>query len=390
MKILVALSEFHQGAGYPRYGAQMSLALARRGHEVTVLTRRAEIRDEDRILRFRSYRVPGRGVLVPMALEPWILTRTLRRIAGEFDVVISVGIPTLHPVVLVGLGTHRGYYRTSMSSLKRTSPRRWIEAVRPFHRVVMAWERAMLRRRVPQLVIVGGRRYAQEYPSIFGYPEDRVAIVEMGVEPEAFAFDAALRERTRAELGIAPETTVMLNIAGRSRQKGLDVLVEALRTLPDGDWTFLFAGDGSRAPVIEARTGGMRQRGRVRLLGRVADVRALYCAADLVVFPSRYDPWGLVTTEGLACGVPVVCSGTIGSAVAIEEGRNGTIVADPSDAAQIRDGIQRLLARARSFDRERVAASVAWLSWEAGAERLERLLGSVVSELEWALQGAGR
>jgi UDP-glucose:(heptosyl)LPS alpha-1,3-glucosyltransferase len=325
-----------------------------------------------------------------MALEPWILTRTLRRIAGSYDVVISVGIPTLHPVVLVGLGTHRGYYRTSMSSLKRTSPRRWIEAVRPFHRVVMAWERAMLRRRVPQLVIVGGRRYAEEYPSIYGYPADRVAIVEMGVEPEAFAFDAALRERTRAELGIAPETTVMLNIAGRSRQKGLDVLVEALRTMPDGDWTCLFAGDGSRAPVIEARTAALRQRGRVRLLGRVADVRALYCAADLVVFPSRYDPWGLVTTEGLACGVPVVCSGTIGSAVAIEEGRNGTIVADPSDAAQIRDGIQRLLGRARSFDRERVAASVAWLSWEAGAERLERLLGSVVSELEWALQGAGR
>lgn len=379
MKILIALSEFHQGAGYPRYGAQTALALARRGHEVTVLTRRAEIRDEDRILSFRTYDVPGRGLLVPMAREPAVVTRALREASREFDVAVSVGIPVLHPAVLVGLGTHRGYFRTSLSSLGLASPRRWVEMARPFHRVVMAWERAMLRRRVPQLVIVGGERYAAEYPALYGFPAERVVVVEMGVSPQDFAFDAGLRERARAELGIAPGTTVMLNIAGRSRQKGLDVLVEALKGLPDGDWTCLFAGDGSRAPVLEARTAALRARGRVSLLGRVADVRALYCAADLVVFPSRYDPWGLVATEALACGVPVVCSGTIGAAVAIIEDANGTIVPDPTDPEAVRDGIARLLHRARSFDRRAVAASVAWLSWDAGAERLERHLEQVVA-----------
>ncbi len=76
-----------------------------------------------------------------------------------------------------------------------------------------------------------------------------------------------------------------------------------------------------------------------------------YAAADLLVFPSLGDPWGLVVNEALACGVPVLCSRLAGCADdLIRPGENGWRF-DPLDA----DDFSRALAGALSCpDRERM------------------------------------
>lgn len=380
MRILIALSEYHRRGGWPRYGAHTALALAGRGHEVTVLTRHAETRDEDERIDFRFYKVPGRGVLAPMAVEPMIVTRAIRRLAGEYDVVLNIGIACLAPVVLLGLSTHRGYVRASAAGLSHRPLRRLTEAVRPFHRVILAWERAVFRGRYPRLVIVGDERYGAEFSDLYEYPADRIVTVPQGVDTREFSFDPALRTAVRAELGLEPDQRLLVQIGNRGHQKGVDVLAEALRLLPpDGRWVFAFAGDGSRGRGLEARTRTLRRRGHVRLLGRVPDVRALYCAADLLVFPSRYDAWGLVVTEALACGTPVLASSTIGAATAVRPGENGALLVDPTDPIELRDGILAFLERPAAYDRARVADSVAWLDFERGAERIESCLRRATS-----------
>jgi glycosyltransferase involved in cell wall biosynthesis len=73
-----------------------------------------------------------------------------------------------------------------------------------------------------------------------------------------------------------------------------------------------------------------------------APVRA-FQAADVFVYPSRYDPFGLVVSEAMACGLPVVVSRTIGVAEWVEHGRNG-LLCDPADPGSLGRSLASLAA----------------------------------------------
>lgn len=378
MRLLIALSQYHRQAGYPRYGVDLARALRSRGHEVTVLCRlRHDPEPADAGISFEEYRPLGQRPLPVMATEPWVVSRRIRELQPAFDATLVIGIPVTAPSILIGLGAQKGFYRATLRTMGPGSLRYWVERLRPFHKPIMAWEKAMMRKPWPSLVVVGAEPYRHEYPDGYGYPLDRVVAVPMGIDLETFRFDPALRAEVRAELGIDDGSPLLLNIAGRARQKALDVVADALHRLPqDRPWTFAFAGDGSQAPWLSSATAALQETGRVRLLGRVPDVVGLYCAADLVVFPSRYDPWGLVNTEALGCGTPVVTSATVGSAVAVEEGVNGAVIPDPDDPDALAGAIARTLDRveAGEFEREALRRSVEWLTYDEGAARLESVI----------------
>lgn len=373
MRVVMATSEYHRGGGFPRAAADYAVGLARLGHEVVVHARegRIEAGPDDQEIDFRPYRTTPGSTLLHMATEPVVVGRLLREAAADADLVLSVGIPTRSEAVLLGPGTHRAWYRRSRRAVPLWSPRRWGEPLRPFHRVVLAWEGTMLEGRFPRLVVVPDPGHAAEYAELYGFPPERVVQVPYPVDLDAFRFDAAARTRVREELEVPEGVPLLLNIARRGRQKGLDVLARGLTDLArDVDFRAVFAGDGSASRAVEAATEDLRRSGRVHLLGRVPEVAPLYSAADAFVFPSRYDPWGLVVTEALACGTPVVCSADIGAATAVREGENGLLFDDVEDPAHVRARIGELLARRGDLDREQVAGSVTWLGREAVARRL--------------------
>lgn len=373
MKILIAASEYHRGAGFPRASAQLATSLKSRGHEVTVCARKWEQMEDDEGIEFRRYKTWDLSMITHLATEPWALSRMFRKELKNYDVGICVGMPCLAPVVLMGPGTHRAWYETTTSrSGGGGGLRRIIERFRPFHWTVMLWERAMLMGRHPLLVVVPNETGVKEYRRFFDFPEDRLVIIPNTVEIEDFRFSPELRDKTRAELGLEPSELMMLHIGNRGRQKGLDVLSAALRRLDtEVPWHFFFAGSGSTSKKLRRDVEGLSN---VTLLGRVPDTRALYCAADLLVFPSRFDPWGLVVTEALATGVPVIASGHIGSAVAVKEGLNGWRIDNPTDVGELVAKITRALPQARSFDRGEIAGSVAWLGHFAQVKPLEDAL----------------
>jgi glycosyltransferase involved in cell wall biosynthesis len=69
-------------------------------------------------------------------------------------------------------------------------------------------------------------------------------------------------------------------------------------------------------------------------------------AADLLVLPTQYEPFGLVVVEALACGVPVLVSRLAGASVAVDNGRTGLILEDPYDVHEL----AALLEEAASAD----------------------------------------
>ena len=74
------------------------------------------------------------------------------------------------------------------------------------------------------------------------------------------------------------------------------------------------------------------------------DVERYFAAADVFLFPSRYEPFGMVVAEAWAAGLPVVASGPTGALEWAAADEDAVVVADPTDAQGFAAGAARILS----------------------------------------------
>jgi glycosyltransferase involved in cell wall biosynthesis len=104
----------------------------------------------------------------------------------------------------------------------------------------------------------------------------------------------------------APGAPLRLLAYGRlTRQKGFDRLIRAMALLRDAPLQLQLVGDGEQRQELEQLAAG---DGRIELLGARKDIPALLAAADAVIIPSRWEPWGNVCLEARAAARPVIVS----------------------------------------------------------------------------------
>lgn len=145
-----------------------------------------------------------------------------------------------------------------------------------------------------------------------GVPDHKIEVCYLGVDVDAYRPDPELRARTRATLGVAERTRLVLSASHLRPGKGTEVLPWLAAALTDdpGDVVLLAAGDGELAGGLRAEARELGLAGdRFRLLGVREDIPALLAAADLFVFPTKANegmPLGAL--EAMAAGVPLVAS----------------------------------------------------------------------------------
>jgi glycosyltransferase involved in cell wall biosynthesis len=183
----------------------------------------------------------------------------------------------------------------------------------------------------------------------------------------------------------------LLCVGAVTPNKGQDVLVSALAQLADLPWRCVCVGPLTRDRGFAVQVDQQAQRdgvaGRVRFAGprTSADLSAMYSAADLLVLPSRAETYGMVVTEALAHGLPVLASDVGGVAEAMGRGidgrRPGLLV--PSDDVQaLSQGLRSWLQdpdlrfRLRRRARERRSSLS---GWSHTTDRLAHLLGQVAA-----------
>jgi glycosyltransferase involved in cell wall biosynthesis len=183
---------------------------------------------------------------------------------------------------------------------------------------------------------------------------DRVHVAEPGVELADLAPGTA-------------SGAALLCVAAVTPFKGHDVLLDALATLADLPWDCSCVGSLERDPAYAASL----PRDRVHFLGpRIGpDLDRCYAAADLVVLASREESYGMVITEALARGLPVVATEVGGVTEALGHGADGTrpgLLVPPGDSAALGAALRawlgdaELRARLRRAARERRASLPGW------------------------------
>ena len=154
-----------------------------------------------------------------------------------------------------------------------------------------------------------------------GTSEKRVAICN-GIDPARVRPNRAKTD-VRHELGVSESQCMLLTLGRLARQKGLDILLDAISRLPaDFPVCAVIAGDGpERKSLIDTATK-LAVEARVRFLGFRTDLGDLLNAADIVVLPSLWEGLSISLLEAMAAGKPIITT-DIGSNMEVT--RNGEV-----------------------------------------------------------------
>src|SRR5262249_14186342 len=138
----------------------------------------------------------------------------------------------------------------------------------------------------------------------------------------------------------------IVGVGRLDRQKGFDLLVEALARLGAGAGApdLVLAGDGPERGELERRARSLGLSGRVQFLGALAPeaIAGLYRGPAIVAAPSRWEGLPLVCLEALACGAAVVAAAVDGITDVVTHDETGVLI-PAEDVGALAAGLEGLL-----------------------------------------------
>ena len=358
--------------GLGRHVQALTCAQAERGDEVTVLTQapgsEASIEIVDGVRVIRAPHDPPEVPLAEDTLLAWVLgmqTGMIRRgaNAGPIDVVHAHDWVTAHAGIALRaiLGA-----RALVATVHATEAGRhqgWLPG--PLSDAIHSIEHWLVHE--SDRVIACSAHMRREVEQLFAVPGDRVSVIANGIDLQRWR---ATPERTaRAREAHGSDGPLVVFVGRLEWEKGAHTLIEALprlrRRIPG--LRAVIAGRGGHADAL-------REQVRARRLGRAVDfvgwlpeaeLHGLVAAADVLVVPSLYEPFGLVALEGAALGTPLVVARTGGLAEFVEDGATGRAFT-PGDVDELAAAVAEAIldpdasARMVRAARELLATSYGW------------------------------
>jgi D-inositol-3-phosphate glycosyltransferase len=217
------------------------------------------------------------------------------------------------------------------------------------------------------------RGYLGQY---YGVPPEKITVIPCGVNLDLFR--PVDKTESRKELGLGSGKIILF--AGRvERLKGVSNLVRSVPLLNGLKPELIIAGeDGNRPGEIsqlknEAAELGISSRVTFTGLVKYSKLPYYYNAADVCVFPSYYESFGLVPLESLACGTPVIATDVGDLRSIIRDGENGYILGD-NQPQHLAEKIETVLSGRQGglTGRETIRASVLKYGWRSIAAEIEK------------------
>lgn len=372
MRILVPTGQWFPEAtgGSARVATETALALAGRGHEVTVIAPVSTRSAVERIGENLTIRRALPRTRLPITLTDVVSTAHAVRGLASYDVALvhqstcAVGLVAAGFEAPVALVFHASalrelrFLRTRLSGAKRLGT----YGLEPF---LSRFERISLERSTSVLVLseFSRRLIEADHPLI----ASRITRVSGGVDIDRFSPGDGLQP-ARDRLGIPTGGALLVTARRLEPRMGLEQLLEAVRIARGSgvDLRLAVIGSGSLERPLQALAVDLGLGDVVDLRGRVSDAELVdwYRAADLFVLPTvAYEGFGMVTVEALASGVPVV--GTpVGATPELLEPLDRRLIAQTADAeglaAVIRATLELTGPELRTACREYACADFAW------------------------------
>lgn len=227
--------------------------------------------------------------------------------------------------------------------------------------------------------------------SLYDADPARIAMVPCGIDTAEI--HPMPRAQARAELGLAQDEFLILQLGRLVPRKGIDNVVRSLAHLPAGaKFRLLVVGGESREPDPE-RTPEIARLSEIAAQCGVADkvtfvghrqrheLHRYFCASDVFVTTPWYEPFGITPLEAMACAVPVIGARVGGIKYSVMDGLTGLLV-PPKQPEALGDALTRLLQHpktARNMGLEGLRRVRSLFTWNRVAHQLEAVYRHVLS-----------
>lgn len=324
--------------GAEHWTYQHAVSLLQRGHEVHVITESIGATARRDPFVFHTFG-PAKS--------------RLARAAAAEKMLRSLSLDVIHDIGL-------GWYSDIVQSEDGSRIAQWEQKLLTWPTWARPWKRALIRT-LPRysefrtlvdrqladpsrLVVAVSQMCAADFQRYHDVPPERLRLVYHGTDVERFSPQHRQRYRAtlRRSLGFRDEEVVALFVGHDFIRKGLITALRACRGLAASGCPVRLLVVGERSTQRSGR-GQPRESGGVVFAGRVPDAAPYYCAADLFVLPTFYDPCSLSVGEAAASGLPVVTTRANGASELLTDGREGFILDDAADDVALRECLRRLV-----------------------------------------------
>ena len=217
-----------------------------------------------------------------------------------------------------------------------------------------------------------------------GIAEDRITLTPYCVDNDWWAAQSAQVDRAavRSRWRIEPDATVVLFCAKLQPWKRPGDLLEAFAAARVSRAVLVFAGEGPLRQRLNQTALDLKIADRVRFLGFVnqSELPSVYKAADLMVLPSEYEPFGVVVNEASCCGCPVAASDGVGAAIDLIAPVNPDFIFPCGDVAALTELLRSALSDPVRLDKRGQDALRRMRSWS-----FQENISGVLEAMERAL-----
>jgi len=366
LRIAFVVHDYNRHGGHSRYVAELARRY-RHDHDVHVFTNTVD--DQD-VAGITFHHVPAWRPNALASILSFVVPGTLA-VRGRFDVVHAQGLCGLRHTLATAHFCQSAWYDAIEEQGQRLSGKQQIS-----RRLVTGLERRALCQPQTRRVIAVSNLMRANIAEFYGRTSG-VDVVYHGTDTERFhpTHRDRFRKAVRQSAGV-PDGRLLALYVG-DLKKGGTAAVRAVARTPG---TALLIVSGSDTADVKAVAAEAGVSDRVIFHPHSKRVETFFAAADVFIFPTVYDPFGLVITEAMASGLPVVTSRAAGAAELITPGLDGFVTDQPWDVDAIAAHLTAL--RDSPHLREQVGAAarrrVEPFTWDRTAEETLAVYRSTV------------
>ena len=356
LRIAFVVHDYNRVLGHSRYVVELAERFAA-DHDVHVFANRFERLPATIV----GHRVPAVRRSALLSIFSFYVPASLM-VRGKFDIVHAQGFAVHAPDIVTA----------------HISNARWLEGRRLLEGAQLSWKE-----RVFGALVIPAERRALKDPgatvialssalrhdlaSTYGRDAETV-VIPHGVDHRQFhpGVRPVFRETIRRELGVADSTVLFLYVG--DLRKGFSPAIQALASVPNAH---LLGISRTPARAYEALAAERGVDKRLTILPATDGIERYYAAADVLVLPTPYDAFGMVITEALACGLPVITTTKAGASELLTDGTHGILLQSATDVLGLAAAMKSLADSPGT--RARMSAAAAALmrehTWDRVAER---------------------
>lgn len=356
MKIAFFVHDYHRHGGHSRYVAELASRF-KAGHEVHVFANRWEESDPTGIT---FHKLPAWTWREITKVLTFIIPATWKAPKG-FDIIHAQGLCGLRHDVTTAHFIQPVWLRELKARGQKPSPMSLI-----WKFLVSPLEQYALGPKCSRRVIAISRRMIGDLGREYNIG-DNIDLIYHGVDLDRFHPEGKRKYRkiVREAWGAAEGDFIALFVG--NLQKGAAAAIRAISLVPEAKLALVSGSDNTQENDLSRQIG---VEDRIIWVSKSREVEKIFAAADCFVFPTVYEPFGMVISEAMASGLPVVTSKGAGAADLVKDGESGLLVDEPWDSQAIARHIGWLInnPEARRVMGEKAREAIEPYTWDKCAK----------------------